>query len=765
MPTFRDAARSLASDVPEPSAINRRETNEISVAIDGLLDMMVRQDELDEDDDGEEMGNSPPKNSRFGDVYNSNICTDTRSNYHGANSKFAIWLFSSGHCNCLDNSLTDALRVENATAAELSRIAQSFIAKAGPNFQPIVLSLLTVEMFVNFLLSMRPEGEFLSKSTYGGYRSALLDLFRDCQFEQPPDFKTELKRAYSGLKRKAQQYKAATGARLGEGKKPLSFALYKKLCEWLIADGGRESLFSWAFLTITWNLMCRSKNTVNIHRNHISWENDSLTIQFAHQKTDMAGFDEGVKRHVYANPKDPTICPVLALSAYLSNTPIREVGLLFSGKNQYERFRKNLSGIIGSHKEEIIAMGVDPSEIGVHSIRKGSATYACNGTTCSPSITAVCNRAGWTMGGVKDTYLQYEAAQDQYVGRIVCGLNIHSHEFSMSPAFFMSAVTDNRKVFDDIKASFPIPLEANSMLVMKFCFASLYYFRGFLLKNLGSSSPLRLTYCMRNSILETKREWIALKCAHEESELQLSGIPPHVVYLVRLQDLQERFVRCMAEQRDLVTRLCDEVVARIRADLDARSIGGGEVSINRFQEMLKPLQDSLNDLIKNQQPGIVTNSQEESDVTSMPAKRGFYFWGGKYRKLPETYMIESKMSILTAWQIWHHGDGKEIALKFIDQFDLCDNYISKGRQRPIREAEIKKWNNLRFVCTELDAAVDIRGRTPSSSELVKYYSSEHLKSVLPSQLTPKNRHRRADELGLRHAADIMRKEKKGRVSL
>ncbi len=85
------------------------------------------------------------------------------------------------------------------------------------------------------------------------------------------------------------------------------------------------------------------------------------------------------------------------------------------------------------------ALGIDPNDIGVHSIRKGAATYACSGSTSGPSIAAVCNRAGWTMGKVKDTYIRYEAAQDQFVGRIVAGLNINSRSFAVSPPFFLSS--------------------------------------------------------------------------------------------------------------------------------------------------------------------------------------------------------------------------------------------------------------------------------------------------------------------------------------
>ena len=42
------------------------------------------------------------------------------------------------------------------------------------------------------------------------------------------------------------------------------------------------------------------------------------------------------------------------------------------------------------------------SDLGTHSIRKGALTFACSGSTEAPSLSAVCLRAGWTMGSVQD---------------------------------------------------------------------------------------------------------------------------------------------------------------------------------------------------------------------------------------------------------------------------------------------------------------------------------------------------------------------------
>jgi len=56
-------------------------------------------------------------------------------------------------------------------------------------------------------------------------------------------------------------------------------------------------------------------------------------------------------------------------------------GALFPGASQCDQFRGILHKIVQEHREEILRMGIDPDDIGVHSIRKGSATYCTNGTT------------------------------------------------------------------------------------------------------------------------------------------------------------------------------------------------------------------------------------------------------------------------------------------------------------------------------------------------------------------------------------------------
>jgi hypothetical protein len=225
----------------------------------------------------------------------------------------------------------------------------------------------------------------------------------------------------------------------------MSFDLYQKICQWLMESDDANAAYAHCFLTLTWNLMCRSRSTVNLQYEHVGWYNDAMGIKFGHNKTDQDGKLQWKVRHIYANPQMPKICPILSFARWRVHQNGVTSGPVFPGSKQYDRFRAILGEICESHQSSIDTMGLYFKDIGVHSIRKGAATYCCNGSTCGVSFPAVCCRAGWSMGGTVDRYIQLEAAGDQVCGRTVTGLDVNSFQFGISPPFFTAKMICQRK--------------------------------------------------------------------------------------------------------------------------------------------------------------------------------------------------------------------------------------------------------------------------------------------------------------------------------
>ena len=63
--------------------------------------------------------------------------------------------------------------------------------------------------------------------------------------------------------------------------------------------------------------MKRAENCVDANINHIYFENDSLIFEFAKSKSHQEGEEHVGPWHVYANPMEPSICPVLSLAVLM----------------------------------------------------------------------------------------------------------------------------------------------------------------------------------------------------------------------------------------------------------------------------------------------------------------------------------------------------------------------------------------------------------------------------------------------------------------
>ena len=108
-----------------------------------------------------------------------------------------------------------------------------------------------------------------------------------------------------------------------------------------------------------------------------------------------------------------------------------------------------LKKVLREHKEEVLSMGYDSiDEIGLHSVRKGVSTYLAS-MPGGPPAAALCLRAGWSMGQVKDIYFHHMDGGDEFVGRCAAMLNMSNGEFATSPAFFDGI--DNAIVKDAIR--------------------------------------------------------------------------------------------------------------------------------------------------------------------------------------------------------------------------------------------------------------------------------------------------------------------------
>lgn len=216
-------------------------------------------------------------------------------------------------------------------------------------------------------------------------------------------------------------------------------------------------------------------------------------------------------------------------------------GHLFPGGNQYDCFMDCLHRIINKHHEELYALGIAPGDLGLHSARKGACSFASAGTTVSPPIVSICLRAMWSMGQVNEQYLQYEKAGDQYLGRVVSGLDVNSVSFAISSPFF-DVENEMRAQIEALIKSYLVGgeyLPAGVYHIFYFCFASLCYHFEFLTSTLHRKNKLQASLFF-TAIPEYAKNAVTIKFPWEKTAAtpSFSGIPPHVSLLAQVEQMK-----------------------------------------------------------------------------------------------------------------------------------------------------------------------------------------------------------------------------------
>jgi hypothetical protein len=198
------------------------------------------------------------------------------------------------------------------------------------------------------------EPDPFSSSQIKGYRSAVVYLYTQKLMKIDPELDGELTAMIEGYDKVINELKRRGLMKPGEGKSALKFQGYEFLSAALAklkpANNGSWSLcvFMWSYFTLLWNLMSRSDSVDTLMEEHFDWEGDAMKIQEQGHKSDATG-KEKYWKHVYANPLNPFICPVLALAVHIFSIAAHSTNInhkIYDGTNSKDRFGRNLSSTL-----------------------------------------------------------------------------------------------------------------------------------------------------------------------------------------------------------------------------------------------------------------------------------------------------------------------------------------------------------------------------------------------------------------------------------
>jgi hypothetical protein len=173
-----------------------------------------------------------------------------------------------------------------------------------------------------------------------------------------------------------------------------------------------------------------SIDPLGIHNLEIG-EADSYKIKYDDSKADSTG-EKAIPKNMYANPFDPIIFSVTALGIWLANrnetlTATKDSIFIENGDigTASHRYCCQLVEILKDYID-IVRQYCRPGRAKSRGVRKGSATYATSGTTYPPPLPAV----------VFDIYLLFAEPGDNYLGRLLAGLDLNSGDLVVLPPHF-----------------------------------------------------------------------------------------------------------------------------------------------------------------------------------------------------------------------------------------------------------------------------------------------------------------------------------------
>jgi len=594
-----------------------------------------------------------------------------------------------------------------------------------------------------------------------GDRAAIMNMFHDRGRTLLQEESESLSRFLAGLAREvAQSLSNGSTARVSKtvGKDNLPFSLYSWIADRYLFSSEPCELWAHAYSIWLWNLMSRNSNTSSFLVSNLHVVDDAVGTFFEYTKTDQGGEKLKSLIHVYANPNSFAICPYLALAIHWI---IFDIGIgsvtgpdkdrlsVFDGGTEGNRFYKDLQKLFKTAEgvSQLRAVSMNPEDIGTHSYRKGSSTFAASGTTSAPAIMSICNRAGWSLGDILHRYLKLENGADRYLGRVLCGLDPNECSFDVLPPHFkplspeedtfvqstiyrvFSRIINSIKFYPQVGPFVNLTPRPNGELltariqpVLRLLLASLVYHSSTLIARKRQGSMLdRLDILNDTELLDRLRPLVTLN----GGVMKPTGIPPHIQQLRKMEESLILAQRTHGKVHDLsvVVEGLPERTARIIENRAAQKAGvltpeeirnNVTALLNHFRERISGL--SISELVS---PSLSPISPSPSPVSPSPSPNspasnsmtvevplsnpGFpiHFWGGRFHRAPETFRLTPE-SLRSSWCKWWFGStvGSD-QLPPYRRFESGDlhssnsNFFSRYRivmKRLEQQLEKQQWN-------------------------------------------------------------------------
>ncbi|DAZ97624.1 TPA: LOW QUALITY PROTEIN: hypothetical protein N0F65_002243 [Lagenidium giganteum] len=524
----------------------------------------------------------------------------------------------------------------------------------------------------------------------GGYRSALVDAYREQGLTFDSSVDGELHRVLEGYEKLIDNLKKRGLIKISDAKRHLKWSGFTLLATKLFrqtpaSSGQSTAIFTWAYFVLMWNLMSRDDSIDSIMLQHVEWADDCLVIE---EQGHKAGADKFGK-HVYANPYQPFTCPILAIAILLFSCPERSEARrqqLFLGTDNKNRFRRCMRRIFdGLCDDEQQILGCAAQDIESHSLRKGSSTYAL-GHVSGPNPAPVHLCMGQSLGKLKGRYIHVGKGVDQLCGRMIAG-SFNAEKFGVLPPHFAPSLIQvmTTEYWNNIVSGvegYPRGIKA----AFPFFLASILHHEQYVIATLDPAHPIfKARVFTGNRLLSQQRGATVIAVGVSPcTDMRATGIPPHIACADQIKRRGQAVSDVVQELDILKARLHDTMPQRIASRVNFEIDGVVPLSLRDLDVRVAGLRS---DIIAEIQRVVADRSPEATQTWRL------WEWndGRIARRVPPNWDFSSRLSVKTMWNLWHLGD----ANTGVRPYRLLD------RQHDIKPAHLMRYTRVTSIAQEL----------------------------------------------------------------
>ena len=499
---------------------------------------------------------------------------------------------------------------------------------------------------------------------------AILFGARTVKKNLPSDYYTEMESFLQSFKKETA--KAKKEGNLDEKQAdPISFTLYRLILSWSLSQG---NLLLWTWTQLQWNLMARSISIDPLSLHNISIGEDCLVIRHDSTKSDKEG-ERLHKKHVYANPKDPMACPVLALGVWCCVNQdclgTSETLFLRSGTkigSAAQRYCEQLSHLFTTYADDV---KVYVRRASTHGIRKGSATYVSSATTLPPPIASIANRGDWSLGKVLDVYWHFAEPGDAYLGRCLCGLDPNSADFAILPPHWKSDAPMQdpdiseamNLMYGRILEKWRTKPECDPTGVLLRCLATVVHHQTFV-ERIGRSTPghpfQAIPILQRRDLMNRLKQKLTVEPT--DSMKSPTGIPPHVEQMLMMKNLLELCHATLSK----VNKQHETIRQNVFDAFEQHAMENGQISRQQILDILQDFRLGIQEDVATQLQalkeggfGQATTNKTDNQNSNAPGAETLryqpFFYNGRFYDVPEKFVFPKGANRDIGFKLWMLG--------------------------------------------------------------------------------------------------------------